>query len=176
MKITLVNPSLVLLMGASGSGKSTFARRHFLPTAVLSSDFFRGMVCDDESNQRATKDAFEVLHFVLDKRLKAGRLTVVDATNVQRKARRALLRVAQQHEVSAAAIALNLSEAICYAHNQQRPNRQVALAIVQRQIQQLQQSLAEIAQEDFSTIYILNSLEEIAAVEIEIQRLDIAKD
>jgi protein phosphatase len=168
MKITLVNPSLVLLMGASGSGKSTFARQHFLPTAVLSSDFFRGMVCDDESNQRATKDAFEVLHFVLEKRLAASRLTVVDATNVQRKARRSLLKLAQQYKISAVAIALNLSEATCYAHNQQRPNRQVALAIVQRQIQQLEQSLTELAQEDFSAIHILHSLEEIAAVEIEI--------
>lgn len=159
----------MLLMGASGSGKSTFAQQHFLQTAVLSSDFFRGMVCDDESNQRATKDAFEVLHFVLEKRLKAGRLTVVDATNVQRKARKSLLKLAQQYEISAVAIALNLPEAICYAHNQQRPNRQVALAIVQRQIQQLQQSLADLVQESFSAIYILNSLEEIAAVEIEIQ-------
>lgn len=129
------------------------------------------MICDDESNQRASKDAFEVLHFVLDKRLAASRLTVVDATNVQRKARRSLLKLAQQYQFAVVAIALNLPEAICYAHNQQRPNRQVALSVVQNQLRQLQRSLEELAQEGFSAIYRLNSLEEIESVEIERQLL-----
>ena len=80
--------SLVLLVGVSGSGKSTFGRKHFRPTEVISSDFCRGLVADDENDQSATPEAFELLHYIVGKRLKAGRLTVVDATNVQPDARR----------------------------------------------------------------------------------------
>ena len=88
MKITIPELSLVVLIGASGSGKSTFARQHFKPTEVLSSDFCRGLVSDDENDQAATKDAFDVLHFIAARRLEAGKLTVVDATNVQPEARK----------------------------------------------------------------------------------------
>ena len=74
--------SLVVLVGASGSGKSTFARRHFKPTEILSSDFCRGLVADDENDQSASRDAFDVLHYIAGKRLAAGRRTVVDATSL----------------------------------------------------------------------------------------------
>src|SRR5215831_404824 len=60
MKLTIPELSLVVLMGVSGSGKSTFARRLFKTTEVLSSDYCRGLVSDDENNQAATKDAFEI--------------------------------------------------------------------------------------------------------------------
>ena len=88
MKITIPELSFVVLIGPSGSGKSTFARQHFKPTEVLSSDYCRGLVSDDENNQGATTDAFEVLRFIAGKRLAAGKLTVVDATNVQPEARK----------------------------------------------------------------------------------------
>lgn len=81
--------SLVVLVGVSGSGKSTFARKHFLGTEVISSDFCRGLVANDENDQAATKDAFDVLHYLAGKRLAAGRLTVIDATNVQPEAAQA---------------------------------------------------------------------------------------
>ena len=83
MKITLPELSLVALVGPTGSGKSTFARRHFKPTEVISSDYCRGLVSDDENSQAATKDAFELLYYIVRKRLAAGKLTVIDATNVQ---------------------------------------------------------------------------------------------
>jgi protein phosphatase len=91
MNIDLPEPSLVLLIGNTGSGKSTFARAHFRPTEILSSDFLRGMVSDDENDQTATAAAFEVLHLVSARRMEAGRLTVVDATNVQFESRKSLL-------------------------------------------------------------------------------------
>src|SRR5436190_21926097 len=97
MKLTTPDLSLVVLIGASGSGKSTFARRHFLPTEVLSSDFCRGLVSDDENSLTATNDAFEVLHFIAAKRLAAARLTVVDATNVQPEARQPLVALAREY-------------------------------------------------------------------------------
>src|SRR5262249_6610702 len=99
MKIEIPELSLVTLIGASGCGKYTFARAHFKSTEVLSSDFCRGMVSDDENDQSATNDAFEVLHFVARKRLKAGRLTVVDATNVQPEARKPLVELAREFHV-----------------------------------------------------------------------------
>src|SRR6059058_512911 len=97
MKLTVPELSLVVLIGASGSGKSTFARRHFKPTEVLSSDFCRGLVSDDENSMEATNDAFEVLHFIAAKRMTAARLTVVDATNVQPEARKPLIALAREY-------------------------------------------------------------------------------
>src|SRR5882757_4302289 len=113
--------ALVVLIGASGSGKSTFAARHFAPTQVLSSDFFRGLVADDEGDQSASRDAFEALHFVAGKRLAAGRLTVVDATNVQRAGRSDLLNLAREHDVLPVAIVLDVPESVCLRRNQARP-------------------------------------------------------
>src|SRR5262245_24025101 len=99
MKISIPKLSLVVLIGASGSGKSTFARKHFKPTEVLSSDYCRGLVSDDENNQEATNTAFEVLHFIAAKRLAAGRLTVIDATNVQPEARQPIVALAREYHV-----------------------------------------------------------------------------
>src|SRR5207248_8522905 len=101
MTIAIPELALVVLVGASGSGKSTFARRHFKPTEVLSSDVCRGLVSDDENDQAATRDAFEVLHFIAAKRLAAGRLTLVDATNVKADARKPLIALARQHHALA---------------------------------------------------------------------------
>ncbi|MEG5040586.1 MULTISPECIES: AAA family ATPase, partial [unclassified Microcoleus] len=106
MKITFPELSLVVLIGASGSGKSTFARQHFLPTEIISSDYCRGLVSDDENNQAATADAFEVLHLIAAKRLAAGKLTVIDATNVQPESRKSLLELARKYHCFLVATAL----------------------------------------------------------------------
>src|SRR5436309_8722868 len=103
MKISLPDLSLVLLVGASGSGKSTFARRHFKPTEILSSDFCRGLVRDDENDQAASRDAFDVLHLIAARRLAAGRLTVIDATNLQTDGRKPFLIMAGKYHVPLAA-------------------------------------------------------------------------
>src|ERR1700738_1408197 len=104
MKLTIPELSLVVLMGASGSGKSTFARTHFLPTETISSDFCRALVSDDQNNQAATDDAFEVLHYIAGKRLAAGRLTAIDATNVQPASRRPLVELARRYHCLPVAI------------------------------------------------------------------------
>ncbi|MBD2430989.1 MULTISPECIES: polynucleotide kinase-phosphatase [Fischerella] len=171
MKLTIPELSLVVLIGASGAGKSTFARRLFQPFEVLSSDFCRGLVSDDENNQFATKDAFDVLHFITTKRLAAGKLTVIDATNVQPEDRKIFVQLARKYHFFPVAIALNLPEEVCHQRNQQRPNRQFGSHVVRRQIQMLRRSLRGLEREGFRYVYILNSVAEIDTVKIERQPL-----
>jgi predicted kinase len=133
--------ALVLLIGVSGSGKSTFAARHFLPTEVLGSDAFRAWVSDDESSLEATGDAFDALNHVASIRLRRRRLVVVDATNVQPEARKPHLDLAAQHDALAVAIVLDVPEAVCQARNRARPERDFSPHVVRNQSQQLRRSL-----------------------------------
>src|SRR5689334_14240046 len=121
MKLTIPELSLVVLVGVSGSGKSTFARRLFKPTEILSSDACRGMVSDDENNQAASNDAFAVLHFIARKRLAAGKLTVVDATNVQAEARQPLVQLAREFHCLPVALVLDVPERTAQERNRTRP-------------------------------------------------------
>ncbi|MGC4949420.1 polynucleotide kinase-phosphatase [Streptomyces sp. DT224] len=163
--------SLVVLVGASGSGKSTFARRHFKPTEVISSDFCRGLVADDENDQSASKDAFDVLHYIAGKRLAAGRLTVVDATNVQPEARRQLVRVAREYDVLPIAIVLDLPEEVCLARNAARPDRaDMPRHVIQRHRRELRRSLRGLEREGFRKVHILRSEEEAEQAEVVLER------
>lgn len=152
---------LVALIGASGSGKSSFARQHFKPTEILSSDFFRGLVGDDEDNQAASADAFEVLYLVAEKRLAAGRLVVVDATNVQKTMRNKLVPLAKRHYCQPVAIVFDLPEALCQERNQQRPGRTVPATVVAEQCTQLRRSLGKLMEEGFRIVHVLKSDEEV---------------
>jgi protein phosphatase len=171
MKLTIPELSLVILIGPSGSGKSTFARKHFKATEILSSDFCRGLVSDDENDQAATKDAFEVLHFIAAKRLAAGHLTVVDATNVQPEARKPLVALARAHHCLPVAMVLDVPEKLCQERNRQRPDRNFGPHVIRQQCQQLRRSLGSLQREGFRHIFTLASPEEIDAVVIERQRL-----
>lgn len=166
MNITIPELSLVVLIGPSGCGKSSFARAQFKPTEVLSSDFCRGLVSDDENAQAATKDAFEVLHFVARKRLAGGRLTVVDATNVQPEARKPLVALAREFHVLPVAIVLNLPEKLCHERNQNRPDRQFGPHVVRNQSQQLRRSLRGLEREGFRHVFTLSTPEEVSTVSI----------
>ena len=120
MTISLPKLSLVVLIGASGSGMSTFARKHFLPTEILSLDVCRALVSDQENNQAVTNRAFEVLHFIAAKRLALGRLTVIDATNVQPQTRRPLVVLARKYHCLQVTVALNMLEKLCQDRNTSR--------------------------------------------------------
>jgi protein phosphatase len=171
MKMIVPELSLVTLIGASGSGKSTFARTHFLPTEIISSDVCRGLVSDDETNQAATQDAFDVLHYIGGKRLNRGQLTVIDATNTQPADRKHLIQLAREHHCLPVAIVLNLPEEICRDRNRARADRQFGEHVIKRHVQNIRRSLKGLQKEGFRQVYILNSLEQIAAVEIERQPL-----
>ena len=108
MHLTIPDFSLVVLMGATGSGKSTFAAKHFLPTEIISSDRCRGWVADDETDQSATTDAFDVLYYLAAKRLAARRLTVIDATNLRSEDRQKAVELARKYHALPVAIAINM--------------------------------------------------------------------
>jgi len=169
--ITIPELSFVILIGASGSGKSSFARKYFKSTEILSSDFCRGLVSDDENDQGATKDAFEILHFIAAKRLAAGRLTVIDATNVQSESRKPLVELARRFHVLPVAIVLNLPEKICQERNQGRADRDFGVHVIRQQTQQFRRSLRELKREGFRHIYVLDTVESIEATVIERQPL-----
>src|SRR5216683_3026694 len=169
--MTIPELSLVVLIGPSGCGKSRFAREHFKSTEVLSSDFCRGLVSDDENAQVATNDAFDVLHFIARKRLAAGRLTVVDATNVQVESRKPLVTLAREFHVLPVAIVLNLPEKLCHERNQSRPDRQFGPHVSRNQAQQLRRSLRGLEREGFRHVFVLSSPEEVSSVTIARQPL-----
>jgi protein phosphatase len=171
VKITIPELSLVVLIGPSGAGKSTFVRRCFKPTEIISSDYCRGLVSDDENNQAATTDAFEVLHFIASKRLAAGKLTVVDATNVQPEARKPLVALAREYHCLPVAVVFNIGERICRERNESRPDRDFGGHVIRQQIQQMRRSFRGLDREGFRHISVLRSPEEIDEATIERQPL-----
>ena len=156
--------SLIALIGISGSGKSTFARKHFKETEIISSDKCRAIVSDDENNQAATEDAFELLHYIAGKRLKNGLLTVVDATNIQAESRASLIRLAKHYHCIPVAIVLDVAEKICQQRNDVRPDRTFGRHVIYQQRSQLRRSLKKLKDEGFRHIHILRSVEEIESV------------
>ena len=166
MRIALPDPSLVVLVGATGAGKSSFAARHFKATEVISSDFCRGLVSDDENDQGATDDAFAVLHEIAGRRLANRRLTVVDATNVQREARKPLVALAKEHDLFPVAIVLDLPEALCAERNRSRPDRDFGAHVIHRQRAQLRRSLKHLQREGFRRTWVLRTPDEVEQAEI----------
>ncbi|MCR3747896.1 polynucleotide kinase-phosphatase [Lentzea californiensis] len=171
MELKIPDLCLVVLVGASGSGKSTFARKHFLPTQVLSSDYFRALVADDENDQSASTAAFDVLHYVAGKRLEAGRVTVVDATNVQPQDRARLVEVARRANVLPVAIVLDTPTEVCLARNAQRPDRDFGAHVVKRHRAALRRSLKFLGKEGFKRVHVLRSESDVDNSTIVYERL-----
>ncbi|MCU0430184.1 MAG: polynucleotide kinase-phosphatase [Cytophagaceae bacterium] len=165
MNINVPELSLVILIGASGSGKSTFAKKFFKPTEIVSSDTCRGIVSDNENDQSATPDAFELLHFIISKRLKNGLLTVVDATHVQPEARKSLIQLAKKYHCLPVAIVLNMSEKVCAERNKTRTDRHLAAHVIPQQISQLRKSLKFLKKEGFRHIHEFRSPTELEQVQ-----------
>ncbi|MCB2176934.1 MAG: polynucleotide kinase-phosphatase [Actinomycetales bacterium] len=159
--------SLVVLIGVSGSGKSTFAARQFGEFETLSSDFCRGLVANDPNDQAATAAAFDVLHHIAGHRLDAGLLTVVDATNVQQSARKSLVDLARSHDALPVAIVLDVPEDVCLARNRARGDRDFGDHVVRRQRDQLRKSLRGLSREGFRTVHVLRGVDEVEAAVIE---------
>ena len=166
MKLHIPELSLVAMVGTSGSGKSTFARSHFLETEIVSSDRCRALVCDDETNQEISADAFDLLYYTVSKRLSLGKLTVIDATNVQQEGRKRLIRTAREHHVLPVAIVLDMPRDLCYARNENRPNRDFGPHVIRNQYNDLRRSIKRLKGEGFRQVYVLRTPEDVENVAI----------
>ena len=169
-EIVIADPSVVILIGAAGSGKSTFAARHFGPSEILSSDALRALISGDEANQRATTAAFGRLHRELDRRLRDRLLTVIDATNVERRARHALLARAAAAGVPSLALVLDLPLAVVVARNAARVGRVVDEAVVRRHVSRMRSSLdgpgGGLRAEGFGQVVVLHDPDDVDKVRI----------
>jgi protein phosphatase len=167
MRIEIPAFSVVALAGASGSGKSTFAARFFKPTEVLSSDFFRALVSDDENDQSASAAAFDCLYYTAGKRLDAGKLTVIDATNVKKPDRGKILALAKEQNCHAVAVVLNLPEKLCRERNALRSDRSdYPPHVIRNHVKALKRDLRSLRREGFLRVYVLESPEEIESAEV----------
>ncbi len=161
MEIRIPDCSLILLIGATSSGKSTFARQHFLPTEIISSDYCRAIVDDDENSMDATADAFDVLHFIVAKRLKRGKLTVVDATNVQQHGRQKLLQLAKKYHVLSTGIIFDLPESVLITRHNARADRNFGIHVIKSHLKDLRRTFRQLKKEGVRTYYNLKSEEEV---------------
>lgn len=166
MKITIPDYCLVVLIGTSGSGKSTFAARHFKPTEVISSDYCRGVVDDDENSLDATADAFSLVHFIAETRLKRRKLAVIDATNVRAEDRAHLVGIAKRYHALAVAIVLNPGEDVCRERNKARADRQFGPHVIRNQTANLKRNINKLGKEGFRYVHELRSPEDIDAAQI----------
>ena len=166
MRLTIPDFSLVVLMGASGSGKSSFAARHFAATEILSSDHFRGVVADDEGDQSATADAFDVLYYIAAKRLAARRLTVIDATNLRAEDRKHAVNLARRYHALPVVFVIETPESVCIERNKARPDRQFGAQVVRNHVQLLRKSLRGLAREGFRVVHKLSDPEIMATAEV----------
>jgi protein phosphatase len=160
MKIEVPYNSLIVLIGPAGSGKSTFARKYFRETEIVSADRCRALISDDENNQRVTDEAFGLLHTIVDKRLEFGRLTVVDATNVQLRARKPLLLLAGKHRATPIALVFKMPLDVCFKLNKHRKTRRVPEEAIVKQKEEMEVWLDGLSEEGFQHIYTLHKLED----------------
>lgn len=158
---------LVVLIGATGSGKSSFARRWFKPTEVISSDHCRGLVCDDENDQSVSADAFELVAAIAGKRLKNRRLAVIDATNVRAADRKGWVELARRWHALPVAIVLDPGLDVCVERNKARPDRDIGPGPPQRMIQEIRRGLRGLDREGFRQIWKLNSVAAIDAARVD---------
>ncbi len=166
MVLHIPDPSLVVLCGPAGSGKTTFARRHFPETAVVSSDRCRAMIADDEGTMRVSRDAFALFHQIIDLRLRHRRLTVADSTALQPDARKALRQIARRWEVPSIAVLFDVPEGTCLQWDRRR-SRRVGRPVIQRQRERFQQTLRSVPDEGFDQVVILGE-EELDRTRVEI--------
>jgi protein phosphatase len=170
MRIHVPDPSLVLLVGPSGGGKSTFAARHFPAPAILSSDALREVIAGDANDQAASAEAFAVLALLVDGRLRRQLLTVVDATNLRRDSRRRWLRMARRHGVPATAICFDYPVATYIELNELRTGRNVEQSVVRAQAERLSATRDDLVAEGWDALHVLTSPEEAARAEVELIR------
>lgn len=163
--------ALVVLIGSTGSGKSTFAAKHFLPTEVISSDRCRALVSDDETNQDVSADAFDLVREIAGKRLKHRKLTVIDATNVRAADRKAWVELARKWHALPIAIVIDPGVEVCVARNALRPDRDFGPGVPKRMAMEIRKGMGGLQREGFRQVWKLTSEESIDAAQVTRQPL-----
>ena len=158
-EIVIPRNSLVLLCGPAGCGKSTFAARHFLRTQIVSSDECRALISDDPANQRISGHAFDLMHFIIRKRLLIARFTVADATHLKAEERRPIKMLARRFGFRAVAIVFNLPIEVSLARNAAR-SRKVPEEAVRMQYHLFEATLDVIHREGFDSLFILDEADQ----------------
>ena len=148
------DPSLVILCGPAGCGKSTFARKHFIETAVVSSDRCRAFIADDEQDMQVSAAAFQLFHQIIDSRLQFRRLSVADSTALHPDARGELRRIARRRTAPTALLAFDIPEETCILWNARR-SRRVGRAVIRRQRRQLDEALRAVMREGYDQVVVL---------------------
>lgn len=171
MKLEIPDFSLVVLIGSTGSGKSTFAAKHFLPTEVISSDYCRGLVADDETDQSISADAFDLVREIASKRLKHRRLAVIDATNVRSAERKGWIELARKWHALPIAIVFDPGIDVCIARNKERADRAFGGQVVQRMVSEIRRGLGGLQREGFRQVWKLSDVEAIDAATVARQPL-----
>ena len=167
MNIEIPHGALVVLVGPSGAGKSTFASKHFSATEVISSDVCRGLVSDDENDQTVSREAFELVRFIAEKRLALHRLTVIDATSVRREDRKMYVDLARKYHVLPVAVVFDINESICHERNANRPDRDFGPHVVRRQVREMRRGIRGLQREGFRYIHTFSSPEEVERALVE---------
>jgi len=157
--------TLLVLCGPAGSGKSTFAAQRFIPTANVSSDHCRALICDDETNQQVNRETFELFYYIISRRLFLGRFTVADSTALQLEARRRLREISRRFGYLGCLLIFNVSEATCLARDQVR-ERKVGAQVIAYHMRLLQQTLQDASYEDWEQVHILGEDDMDAEIDI----------
>ena len=174
-QISLPQRTLIALCGPAGSGKSTFAhefiKQHqpqgYPATTIVSSDYCRALICDDEANQQVNRDTFDLFYYLIDKRMLQNRLTIADSTALQAEARQRLLGLARRHNYFTSLFVFNMSFETCMLHDQQQSRgRVVGEQVITYHINLLQQALHIIPQEGWNQVHILDEQHAPGAITI----------
>ena len=161
-RLVLPQRTLLVLCGVAGAGKSTFPRtfveEHYAQglraTSVISSDYCRALICDDETNQQVSRDAFDLLYYIMQKRMLQARFTIVDSTALLAQTRHHLLGIAQHKHYATCLLVFNTSLATCLQHDRAR-TRVVGAEVIAYQETLLQRTLLEIPNEGWQYIYVV---------------------
>ncbi|MFA4886502.1 MAG: AAA family ATPase [Desulfotomaculaceae bacterium] len=152
--ISLPRTTLLVMCGVPGCGKSSFAARYFRDTMVVSSDRCRSLVSDSETNISASREAFKLFRFTIERRLSLGRFTVADSTAITPVARRELLQLGRKHGFNVTLLVFDLPEQICLARNSGRDRRVTGKAITGMQ-KMLRRSLKVVHKEGFDQVRVI---------------------
>lgn len=146
-------PALVVLVGVSAAGKSTWATEHFRAGQVLSTDAFRALVGSGPDDQTAGTEAFALLDQLVASRLGKGLTTVVDSLGLDDDLRASLRAAAAEAGVPSVAVGFDTEPARCHERNQQRQHP-LPKSVLDKQLRRWRTVRDGLADEGFDRVII----------------------